>query len=92
MYISISYIYIYEDIYESGLYTHRHTHTHTHTYLKSSYIFPDGSVVKNLPAVPETQQSRVQSLVQEDPLEEEMATHRSILAWTIPWIEEAGGL
>ena len=49
--------------------------------------FPDGSVVKNLPAMQETQ---VQSLSQEDPLEEEMATHFSILAWRIPWTEEPG--
>ena len=43
---------------------------------------------KNLPAVQET---RVQSLGQEDPLEVEMATHSSILAWRIPWTEEPGG-
>ena len=42
-------------------------------------------MVKNLPAVQETW---VQSLGQEDPLEEEMATHFSILAWRIPWTEE----
>ena len=48
-----------------------------------------GSVVKNLPAMQETQ---VQSLGREDPLEEEMATHSSILAWRIPWTEEPGGL
>ena len=35
---------------------------------------------------------QAQSLGQEDPLEEEMATHSSILAWTIPWTEDAGGL
>ena len=46
-------------------------------------------MVKNLPAMGET---RVQSLDREDPLEEEMATHSSILAWRIPWIEEPGGL
>ena len=46
-------------------------------------------IVKNLPAVRETQ---VQSLGQEDPLEEEMATHSSILAWKIPWTEEPGRL
>ena len=46
-------------------------------------------MVKSLPAVWETQ---VQSLGQEDPLEKEMATHASILAWEIPWIEESGGL
>ena len=45
--------------------------------------------VKNLPAVWETQ---VRFLGQEDPLEKEMATHSSILAWRIPWTEEAGGL
>ena len=41
--------------------------------------------VKNLPAMQETQ---VQFLSQEDPLEKEMATHSSILAWRIPWTEE----
>ena len=51
--------------------------------------FPDGSVVKNPPAVWETW---VRSLGWEDPLEKGMATHCSILAWRIPWIEEPGGL
>ena len=46
-------------------------------------------MVKNLPALQETW---VQSLGQEDPLEEGMATHSSILAWRISWTEEAGGL
>ena len=46
-------------------------------------------MVKNLPAMQETQ---VQSLGREDPLEEGMATHSSILAWTIPWTQEPGGL
>ena len=45
--------------------------------------------VKNLPAVQET---RVLSLDWEDPLEKEMATHSSILAWKISWAEEPGGL
>ena len=45
--------------------------------------------VKNLPAMRETQ---VQSLGQEDPLEKGMATHSSILAWRIPWMEEPAGL
>ena len=45
--------------------------------------------VKNLPAVQETW---VQFLGREDPLEEGMATHSSILAWRIPWTEESGGL
>ena len=52
--------------------------------------FPGGSVVKNLPAVQEPQEMRVQSLDREDPLEEGMATHSSILAWRIPWTEEPG--
>ena len=38
------------------------------------------------------QEARVHSLGQEDPLEEEMATHSNILAWEIPWTEEPGGL
>ena len=45
--------------------------------------------VKNLPV---TQGTRVQSLGQEDPLDKEMATHSSILAWKIPWTEKPGGL
>ena len=40
----------------------------------------------------DSQETRVQSLGQEDPLKEEMATHFSILAWKIPWTEEPGGL
>ena len=51
--------------------------------------FPGDSEVKNLPAKQETQ---VQSLGREDPLEKEMATHSSIVAWRIPWTEESGGL
>ena len=46
-------------------------------------------LVKNLPAM---QEMRVRFLDQEDPLEKEMETHSSILAWRIPWTEEAGGL
>ena len=48
--------------------------------------------VKNLPAMQETQEIQVESLSQEDPLEEEMAAHSSILVWRIPWTEEPGGL
>ena len=48
--------------------------------------------VKNPPAMQETQETRVQSPGLEDPLEEEMAAHSSILAWRIPWTEEPGGL
>ena len=46
-------------------------------------------MVKNLPAVRETQ---VRPLGQEDPLEKEIATPSSVLAWRIPWAKEAGGL
>ena len=46
-------------------------------------------MVKNLPAMQETQ---IQALGQEDPLEKEMATHSRIPAWRIPWTEEPGGL
>ena len=46
-------------------------------------------MVKNLPAAQETQ---VRSLGQEDPLQKEMATQSSILAWRIPWTEEPDGL
>ena len=51
--------------------------------------FPDGSVVKNPPAMQETQ---LLSLLCEDLLEKEMATHSSILAWKIPWTEESSKL
>ena len=51
--------------------------------------FLGSSVVKNLPVMQETQ---VQFLDLEDPLEKEMATHSIILAWKIPWTEEPGGL
>ena len=50
-------------------------------------------MVKNLSAMKELQESQIQSLGQElDPLEEDIATHSSILAWRIPWTEEPGGL
>ena len=55
-------------------------------WLWTSLVIP---IVKNLPATWETW---VQSLRWEDPLEEGMATHSSILAWRIPWTEEPGGL
>ena len=51
--------------------------------------FPGGSAVKNLSAM---QEMWVQFLGQGDPLEKEMATHFSILAWEIPWTEGPGGL
>ena len=68
------------------IYTHIHTYIHTHIYICN---FPGGSELKNLPVMYEMQ---VQSLGQEDPLEKEMATHSSIVAWEIPWTEEPGRL
>ena len=58
------------------------------------FFFPQiplvgAQTVQNPPALQET---RVRSLGQEDPLEEGVATHSSILAWRIPWTEEPGGL
>ena len=58
-------------------------------YFKGDKNSSIAQMAKNLPAVQETQ---VQSLGQEYPLEKEMAIHSSILAWRIPWTEEAGGL
>ena len=57
--------------------------------IKIKQSFPDDSVVKNPPAKQETW---VQSLGQENPLEKKMATHSRIPAWEIPWTEEPGRL
>ena len=50
---------------------------------------PVAQMVKRLPAMRET---RVQSLGRDDPMEKQMATHSSTLAWKIPWTEKPGGL
>ena len=55
-------------------------------------MFAAGSAVKNPPAMRGPQETRVQSLGRDDPLEEGMATHSSVLAWSILWTEEPGGL
>ena len=55
-------------------------------------VLVSGSTVKNLPAVQEPWEMWVQSLGWKDPLEEEMATYSSILAWEIPWTDKLGGL
>ena len=47
--------------------------------------FPSGSVVKNLPAIQESQEMWVRFLGRKDAREESMATHSSVLAWRIPW-------
>ena len=57
--------------------------------LQYSWASLVAQLVKNMPAMRETW---VQSLGREDPLEKEMATHSSILAWKIPWTEEPGRL
>ena len=49
-------------------------------------------MVKNLLAMQELQETQVQALGREDPLEKGMVTHSNILAWRIPWTEEPGGL
>ena len=54
-----------------------------------AYINKMAQLVKNLPAM---QQTQIQFLGWENPLEKEMATHSSIFAWRIPWTEEPGGL
>ena len=53
------------------------------------YGFPGNSVVKNMPAMQKLQETWVQSLSGKDPLEEDMATHSSILAWRISMDREA---
>ena len=54
--------------------------------------FPGGSAVKNPPAMQESQETQVQFWDWEDPLEEGMATHSSIIAWRILWTEEPSKL
>ena len=60
--------------------------------LKKPGGFLGGAVVKNPPASAGDARDMVRSLDQEDPLDKEMATHSSILAWEISWTEEPGGL
>ena len=60
-------------------------------WLKIDSGFPGGSAVKNQPALQEPQETWVRFLGWEDPLEEGMATHSSILAWRIPCTKEPGG-
>ena len=67
-----------------------HTHTHTHIYI---YAFLGSTVGKRIRLpMQKIQEMQVQSQGQEDPLEEEMATHFSSLVWRIPQTEELGGL
>ena len=66
--------------------------TNLQIYLLYIWGFPGGSVGKNPPTMQEPQETWVQSPGWEDPLEEGMATHSSILAWRILWTEEPGRL
>ena len=60
--------------------------------MDKNWGFPGGSAVKNPPAMQELQETWVQSLGWEDPLEEGLATHYSTCTWKIPWTEEPGRL
>ena len=57
-----------------------------------NHCFEASLMAQRLKCLPPMQETQVQSLGWEDPLEKEMAIHSSILAWRIPWIEEPGGL
>ena len=65
------------------------THVHAHTHSIKTWTSLVAQTLRNLPV---TQETPVQSLGQKDPLEKEMATHSSILAWKIQWMEEPGRL
>ena len=60
--------------------------------LKKEYTYIFGGLLRWLSGNEPKQETRVQSVGQEGPLEKGMATHSSILAWRIPWPEEPGGL
>ena len=64
----------------------------TKEWLCVQQAFHGALVVKNLLPMQEVQETQVQSLGREDPLQEGMATHSSVLAWRIPWTEESCGL
>jgi len=74
---------------DAGLVKSAWKHSFLWNFLNSLGASLVAQLVKNLPAVQETQ---VWSLGQKDPPEKEMATESSILAWKIPWTEEPGGL
>ena len=60
--------------------------------LNISFVIRTSLVAQRLKCLPGMQESRVRSLDREDPLEKEMTTHSSTLAWKIPWREEPGKL
>ena len=57
-----------------------------------SILHTSSLVAQRLKCLPAMRETRVRSLGREDPLEKEMATHSSILAWRIPWTDELGGV
>ena len=61
-------------------------------FIYSLYIIGASLEAQMVKCLPTMRENRVWSLGQEDPLEKEMATHSSTLAWTIPWMDEPGGL
>ena len=67
-----------------------YTHTHPHTHMIEGRV--RALVAQRLKHLPPMQEARVWSLGWEDPLEKEIVTHSSILAWRIPWTEEPGRL
>ena len=71
------------------IHTHTHIYIYTHTYI---HIHRASLVAQRLKRLPALRETWVWSLGQEDPLEKEMTTHSSILAWRITWTEEPGGL
>ena len=83
------YMYIYVCVYMCCVYVCIYIYVYMCTYICIYIGFPDGLVVKNLPAM---QKTWVQSLSQEDLLKEEMSTHSSVLACEIAWTEESGRL
>ena len=68
------------------MYVYIYVYTHTYIHIWASLV------AKKLKRLPLMRETWIQSLGREDPLEKEMATHFSILAWRIPWTEEPGWL
>ena len=67
-------------------------HSSKTSILQRSAFFMASLVVQSVKDLPDVQETQVQSLGWEDPLEKEMTTHSNILAWKIPWTEEPSGL
>ena len=63
-----------------------------YSFLEDKGIIKTSLVAQEVKRLPKMQETQVQSLGGEDPLEKEMATHSSILVWKIPWMEEPGRL